>query len=90
MSGYAWYDLVGNVGVAMVLAAYLGLTLGKLASDRPPYLLLNLAGSALLLVSLAYAFNLSAVLIQVFWIAISLIGLGRWLVRRHRREGPSG
>jgi hypothetical protein len=84
MEGYGWYDLVGNVGVALVLSAYLGLTLGRLASDRPPYLLLNLVGSALLLVSLAFAFNLSAVLIQVFWIAISLIGLGRWLYR-HRR-----
>jgi hypothetical protein len=86
MAGYAWYDLVGNIGVVLVLAAYLGLTLGKLAGDRPTYLLLNLAGSALLLVSLVFAFNLSAVVIQVFWIAISLLGLGRWLHRRHRRS----
>jgi hypothetical protein len=85
MEGYGWYDLVGNVGVALVLSAYLGLTLGRLASDRPPYLLLNLVGSALLLVSLAFAFNLSAVLIQVFWIAISLIGLARWFRARRRR-----
>lgn len=84
MASYAWYDLVGNIGVALVLAAYLGLTLGKLASDRPTYLAMNLVGSLLLLVSLVFAFNLSAVLIQVFWIAISLVGLGRWALCRRR------
>jgi uncharacterized protein (DUF983 family) len=89
MGSYAWYDLVGNIGVALVLAAYLGLTLGRFAGDRPPYLLLNLVGSVLLLVSLVFAFNLSAVLIQVFWIVISLIGLGRFLYRRRRRSTRS-
>ncbi len=89
MGNYAWYDLVGNIGVALVLAAYLGLTLGRLASDRPPYLLLNLAGSILLLVSLIFAFNLSAVLIQVFWITISLIGLARWGHRRGRESSAA-
>jgi hypothetical protein len=84
MGSYHWYDLVGNIGVALVLAAYLGLTLGKLASDRPAYLAMNLVGSLLLLVSLTFAFNLSAVLIQVFWIAISLVGLGRWAIRRRQ------
>ena len=84
MSGYQWYDFVGNLGVAMVLGAYLGLTLNKLRAGEPLYLLLNLIGSGLLLVSLLFAFNLSAMIIQVFWIAISLVGLARWRMSRPR------
>lgn len=84
MTALAWFDWVGFAGVGCVLGAYLALTLGKLSAARPPYLLLNAIGSALLLVSLAFAFNLSAVVIQVFWIAISVIGLARYARGRSR------
>jgi hypothetical protein len=82
-----WFDVCGMVGVALVLAAYALLTAGRLVAQRPLYLLLNLAGSAAILVSLTQAFNLSAFIIQVAWIAISIYGLLRaW---RGRHAGPA-
>jgi len=42
-------------------------------------------------VSLLVDFNLSAFLIEVFWVAISLIGIQRWLrARRGPAAGRSG
>jgi len=44
---------------------------------------LNAVGAALIAVSLLVDFNLSAFLIEVFWVAISLIGIQRWWRARH-------
>ncbi len=77
-----WSDLVGIAGVVLVLLAYLLLQTGKLPSTTASYSLLNLLGSLAILVSLAYAFNLSSLVIQVAWIAISIYGLRRaWRAR---------
>ena len=45
--GYHWYDLIGNVGAAMVM------------------------------LSLAYDFNLSAFIVECSWTAISIFGIIR-------------
>lgn len=80
---YSWYDLAGNVGVLMMVGAYLLLQLEKLSSSAVSYLLLNAAGALLVIVSLIFHFNLSAFLMEVFWLVISLFGLAKSL--RHRR-----
>ena len=72
---YKWYDFVGNVGVFMLLAAYLLLQLNKLSSNQLSYSLLNGAGAILILVSLIYEFNLSAFVIEFFWLLISIVGI---------------
>ena len=78
-----WSDLVGIAGVVLVLLAYLLLQTGKLASTTASYSLLNLLGSLAILVSLFYAFNLSSLVIQIAWIAISIYGLRRAWRARH-------
>jgi hypothetical protein len=80
---YTWADAVGNVGVLLVLGSYLGLQLGRLDSRGMAYSACNAAGAVLLLVSLTVNFNLSSVVIEIFWLAISLVGL--WRHRRARR-----
>lgn len=86
---YTWADAVGNVGVLLVLGAYLGLQLGRLDSQGPAFSACNAVGAVLLLVSLTVNFNLSSVIIEIFWLAISVIGL--WRYRRQRRsERASG
>ena len=79
---YSWYDLAGNLGVLMMVVAYLLLQLEKLTGSAVSYLLLNAAGAVLVIVSLIFHFNLSAFLMEVFWLMISLFGLGKTLLHR--------
>ena len=76
---YGWYDLAGNVGVALMVIAYLLLQVGKLRINDLSYSLTNAIGAALVLLSLLYSFNLSAFLVEAFWLLISLFGLFRLL-----------
>ena len=59
---YGWYDFAGNVGVAMMVFAYLLLQMGKLRINDLSYSLTNAIGAVLVLISLLYSFNLSAFL----------------------------
>ena len=75
---YGFVDLIGNVGVVVLMIAYLMLQLNKLRSDGLPYSLLNAIGACLIIVSLLVNFNLSALLMEVFWVLISLLGIYRY------------
>jgi len=74
----AWHDVAGSAGAAMILVSYLLLQVGRLPATSLPYSLANGAGAALILVSLSIDFNLSAAIIEAFWLAISLVGVLRW------------
>ncbi|HYJ84616.1 MAG TPA: hypothetical protein VEW46_01005 [Pyrinomonadaceae bacterium] len=79
---YGWYDLAGNIGVLMMVIAYLLLQLDKLSSSAVSYLLLNALGAVLVMLSLMFRFNLSAFLMEAFWLLISLFGLAKSLLSR--------
>ena len=70
-----WYDWLGSLGVLIIVAAYLWLQIGRIAGQNVVFSGANLLGSILILVSLYFNFNFSAVLIEIFWIVISLFGL---------------
>lgn len=74
---YSWFDLVGNIGVLLMVIAYLLLQLEKLSSSAFSYLLLNTVGAIMVIVSLMFRFNLSAFLMEAFWLLISLYGLAK-------------
>jgi len=76
---YGFSDLIGNLGVALLIVTYLLLQLEKLDARRPAYSALNAAGAGLIALSLVFNFNLSAFIIEIFWVAISLFGLYRWM-----------
>lgn len=69
--------LAGFAGAALVIIAYLANQMGRLASDDWRFPGANLAGSALILISLYAAWNWPSVVIELFWAAISLYGLMR-------------
>lgn len=75
---YDLLDLVGNVGVLMLMVAYLLLQLNRLSSGLI-YSVLNAVGASLIVISLLTNFNLSAFLMEVFWVLISLLGIYRSL-----------
>ncbi len=79
-------DAAGLVGVLLILAAYAGAQAGRLEPRRAPALLMNLAGASLIILSLAFRFNLSAFLMEAAWAVVAIFGLIRLAVRR--RRGP--
>jgi hypothetical protein len=79
---YSWFDLVGNIGVLLMVIAYLLLQLEKLSSSAFSYLLLNTVGAVMVIISLMFRFNLSAFLMEAFWLLISLYGLTKPLFSR--------
>jgi len=80
---YGLLDFLGNIGVLLLMTAYLLLQLNKL-SNGLLYSILNAVGASLIVISLLTSFNLSAFLMEVFWILISLIG-----IYRHLRPNPA-
>jgi hypothetical protein len=79
---YEWYDVVGNVGVCMILGCYLLLQLDRLESSGLTFSILNGIGALLILISLAYEFNKSAFIVELFWLLISLFGIVRYLMSK--------
>jgi len=75
---YGLLDFVGNVGVVVLMVTYLLLQLNRLRSDDLSYSLLNAIGASLIVVSLLVNFNLSALLMEVFWVLISFVGIYRY------------
>lgn len=70
-------SIVGMVGAAMILAAYLLLQIGKMTTGGWRYSALNLLGSLMILFSLFFDFNLPALFIEVVWITVSVVALVR-------------
>jgi hypothetical protein len=81
---YGWHDLIGNIGVVMVLIIYLLLQMEKLPASNPLFSALNALGAVLILVSLSQEFNLSAFLIESVWFVVSVYGMVRWYRGRNK------
>lgn len=75
---YGPMDFVGNVGVIVLITTYLMLQLNKLSSDGLAYSVLNALGAGLIVVSLLFNFNFSALIVEVFWVLISFLGIFRY------------
>lgn len=68
-------NIVGMIGTFCIVAAYLLMQLNKLDPKGLVFNVVNLLGAVLLLISLMVHFNLASVVIEVFWIIASLIGI---------------
>ena len=82
---YHWFDLVGTIGVLLIIVAYALLQLDKLSSSAVSFSLLNAAGAGLIIVSLLFNFNLSAFMMESFWFVLSLFGAVRRMTLRTSR-----
>lgn len=81
---FDWATLIGFVGMACIIFAYAYMTGAK---SPNPYVQhgVNLAGAALLTVSLIYHPNLPSLVLEGFWAAIAIWGL----VKTARRKGSA-
>ena len=70
-----WYDFIGTIGVVLWLIAYFQLQTRRWTSFDLQYSVLNLGGSLLIGFTLLFDFNLSALIIEVCWTAISIYGV---------------
>jgi len=83
---YGLLDLVGNVGVVVLMITYLMLQLNKLRSDGLAYSLANAVGASLIVISLLVNFNLSAFIMEAFWVLISFVGIYRYFRSKELRS----
>jgi hypothetical protein len=79
-------DIIGLFGAFFVLIVYTSLSLQKLSSDSFIYSLFNLIGGIMILYSLFYAWNFSAVVIEILWIIISMVGILKWYFSRRKQR----
>lgn len=75
-------DILGYAGVSLVVVTYGLSQMGRMDVKRPLYPALNGVGALLILVSLYFRPNPPSVVIEFFWLAISVFGLIRALQKR--------
>ena len=81
---YELHDVIGNLGVFLIVGTYLLVQLGRMSATRLPYIVLNGLGALFILFSLYFDFNMSAFLVEITWLLISLLGAARILLGRRR------
>ena len=72
------HNAVGILGVLLILAAYFLLQAGRFSRDVLWYSAMNGLGSAFILCSLWFEFNLPSALVEGAWLVVSLYGVVRW------------
>lgn len=79
-------EALGLSGATLYSISYLLSAYDRLPSQSPVYYLTKLVAASLVLISLFQDFNLASAVIQVFFIAVSLIGVIRHFDPQRRRQ----
>ena len=79
---WAWYDILGTLGVVVIVLAYFLLQTGRMRREQLAYSVMNGVGAVLILISLYYTFNFPSFVVEFFWLLISLYGIGRYLLKK--------
>ena len=85
---YDIYDIVGSVGVLLIVGAYFMLMIRRIASTDLGYSALNAIGAALIIFSLSHDFNFAAFLMELFWLIISIVGMAMAIRSRRQTTDP--
>ena len=77
-------NVIGMIGTLLVVGSYFLMQLNKLDPKGVRFNLINLLGAIFLLLSLLVHFNLASFVIELFWIAASLIGIYNYFREKRR------
>lgn len=80
-------DAIGLIGVSLVVSAYFLIQTERVTTKDLSYSVYNLVGSLLIIYTLTKNFNFASLTIEAFWVAISVFGIARYLLRRRRNAG---
>lgn len=82
---YGWSDVVGNVGVILLLMGYYLNVAGKLSAQGWEYNTINLVVAILLTINLIYKPNISALILEVCWASIAIFGLVKYWKTKYNK-----
>jgi hypothetical protein len=78
------YDWIGFTGVAILLAAFLLNTLGKISKDRLLYITMNIIGAGLACLASYLIHYIPFVILEAAWMLVSLLALIKLLTKKDR------
>jgi hypothetical protein len=78
---FAWYDVIGSIGVATIIVTYILLQTERIKSESLLYSVLNGTGAGLICLSLVYSFNFSAFVVEFLWVLISIYGIAKYFLK---------
>ncbi len=83
---FVWYDIIGSIGVAVIIVTYVLLQTERIKSESLHYSVLNGLGAGLIAFSLLYSFNFSAFVVESLWVLISIYGIAKYFLKRGKAE----
>jgi hypothetical protein len=79
-------DIIGYGGVSLVVGTYFLSQIGRMDVNRALYPSLNALGAVMILYSLYHRPNPPSIVIEFFWLLISVVGLLRALTKQRARS----
>lgn len=81
---FNWYDIIGSVGVFIIIFTFILLQTEKIRSEWLIYSVLNAVGASLIVFSLFFNFNFSAFIVEFFWVLISIYGIVKHFLKKSK------
>ena len=79
MEWITFSNIIGLLGVLLIVTMYIRLQIGSLDHLKFSYSLYNFIGSTAILFSLLFHWNLASVVIECIWMIASVVGMVRAL-----------
>ena len=76
------WQAIGLIGVGIYVVIYAGIACDRLSARRPVFYAGNLIAAVFVLFSAVVTFNAASVVLQVFYMAVSILGIYRHLGAR--------
>lgn len=83
---FSGHDIIGTVGVILTLLSYFLLQTSRLKIEGITYSAANAIGSVMILYSLYYEANFSAILMESIWLIISVYGMIKIFLQSNRAK----